>query len=533
MSIKRNMKKALESRGYLARAVDWVVEALSPAKAVNRAVARATMTSFTGASRTRNSMRTYSTGNVSPNQAIINDRDCLIERANDLDRNNDIAIGVRLKSNTSIIGTGLNLKSKIDPEKIGISQEEADALEKQIESIWNMWANSDYAQSEMKGNFHHLVSTAYNDKFCDGDVLFRRRYAPKRGIRKNAPLSTCYQLISGRRVSNRGYQSDTSTKVQGVNINADGVAISYDVLQGDPGEVRQWDKSYDWVTVNAYSKSGEVIARLLMDNERSGQCRGVPALSRTIEALKQMSDYTANVSASAVLQTMFTAFIETQQGTGLSTHNESLEDEVSNQKDDEVAMGAGSFVNLLPGEKVTLAQSAKNSSEFEAFLAVMMKKIGMSQNIPYQVLLNHFSSSYSSARAEIMEWWRNVKIQAQWLAYYMYQPAFESVIMEAHALGLINLEGILEDPIKKAAYLNAEWTGQAMPQIDPEKAIRASILKMESGISTGEREASADNGSDYNENLRVRGQERKEAEKNQVPLLATVGEETVTPTEGE
>ena len=518
------MRKRKDNRSTITKAVDNIIAFVSPKWAASRAEGRAMLSGFTGASKSRNSMKFYNPTSNSPNQVNIDDRSALIDRANDLDRNNEIAVGARLKSVASVIGSGLNHKSKIDGKKLGITEDEATEIEKQLENIWSMWSNSEFSVSEMSMNFHEMIAVGYNDSFIDGDCLLVEKYLPTRGIRRGSQLGTAYQLVRGPRVCNEGNTNDTEYKVAGVNLDKNGVAVSYDVLQGDAGELRLYDKSYTWTTVQAFHKNGNRKAKLLFKKERTGEYRGVPRLSRVIEALKQITDYSANVSASSVLFSMFTAFIETQQGTGLSTMNESLESEQDSLKSDEQAMGAGSFVNLEPGDSVKMAQFAKNSQEFDIFFATLMKKVGMAVGIPYQVLLSHFSSSYSSARAEIMEAWRNFRQQAKsWGS--VYQMAYEAVILEAHARGLVDLPDILTDPAKKAIYLKSEWTGQATPQIDPVRATKASILRMESSLSTGEREASETNGSDYNENLRVRGQERKEAEANGVPLLATVGEE--------
>jgi len=81
------------------------------------------------------------------------------------------------------------------------------------------------------------------------------------------------------------------------------------------------------------------------------------------------------------------------------------------------------------------------------------------------------------------------------------QPIFEQVIEEAVLKGYINLPGFIDNPVKKKAYLGAEWYGNSQGQIDPVKEVNASILKIKHGLSTTEREAMELNGSDWNENL--------------------------------
>jgi len=89
----------------------------------------------------------------------------------------------------------------------------------------------------------------------------------------------------------------------------------------------------------------------------------------------------------------------------------------------------------------------------------------------------------------------------KWLAKKFCQPIFEQVIEEAVLKGYIDLPDFLENPIAKKAYLGAVWYGNSPGQIDPVKEVTASVVKINNGLSTREREATELNGSDWNENL--------------------------------
>ena len=60
--------------------------------------------------------------------------------------------------------------------------------------------------------------------------------------------------------------------------------------------------------------------------------------------------------------------------------------------------------------------------------------------------------------------------------------------------------------------LIAEWYGSAQGQLDPIKEVRASVMKIESNMSTLAKETMEMTGGDYESNLKQRAKE-KEMEK--------------------
>ena len=93
------------------------------------------------------------------------------------------------------------------------------------------------------------------------------------------------------------------------------------------------------------------------------------------------------------------------------------------------------------------------------------------------------------------------------------QPAYEDVIAELVARGLIEAPGFFESPVIRRAWLGSQWTGDAMPQIDPLKEANAAGKRVELGISTRDREARETNGSTFLENHRqLRREEALRAE---------------------
>lgn len=68
-------------------------------------------------------------------------------------------------------------------------------------------------------------------------------------------------------------------------------------------------------------------------------------------------------------------------------------------------------------------------------------------------------------------------------------------------MGRINAPGFFDDARKRAAWSEANWYGPTFASLDPLKEMQAAILRLETGLSTREKEAAEITGTDYEENM--------------------------------
>ena len=92
-----------------------------------------------------------------------------------------------------------------------------------------------------------------------------------------------------------------------------------------------------------------------------------------------------------------------------------------------------------------------------------------------EMLLKQFNSSYSASRAALLEFWKLVKMRREWFVADWCRPIYEIFIYEAVARGRLNAPGFFNDPIKRMAWLGANFIGPSQGMLDPTKgAIRRS-----------------------------------------------------------
>jgi len=139
----------------------------------------------------------------------------------------------------------------------------------------------------------------------------------------------------------------------------------------------------------------------------------------------------------------------------------------------------------------------------------VLRQIGVALELPFEVLVKHFTASYSAARAALLEAWRFFRSRREWLAASFCQVVYEAWMDEAVALGRLKAPGYFADPLIRKAYLGADWIGDAQGQIDPVKEITAAEKRISLGVSTVTEETAAITGGDFERNVPLIKKERR------------------------
>ena len=134
--------------------VDSMIAVLAPCTALKRMQARARINLITnsgysesGASRRKNSMKGWKARSESPQKDIDLNLNLLRQRSRSLYMSNPIATSAIKTSRTNVVGSGLSVKPKIDYKTLGITKEEAIAIEESIKSEFKIWAESRFCDA--------------------------------------------------------------------------------------------------------------------------------------------------------------------------------------------------------------------------------------------------------------------------------------------------------------------------------------------------------------------------------------------------
>ena len=469
--------------------------------------------SETGASHERKSLKGFNPQSGSPNEDITYNLYDLRTRTRSLAMSGGLSLSALKTNRTNVIGCGLIFKPRIDREVLGLSEEEAIVWQKQTEREFALWAeNKNHCDALGINDFYKMQQLAFYSSIMSGDVstIIQRDetsvtkmlpYSLRLNIIEADRISTPNSfLVSGVMRSTEGTNSSNGNKIHdGVEVNKQGKVVAYHISNNYPGELT--DEPMNWVRVEAIGKETGLpnIIFTMQDVERPGQYRGLPLLAPVIETVLQIRRYTDSELMAAVVESLFTAFIKTNTKTGEIpfTEVEQEEQPIPNKTENEYEMGPGNIVHLLPDEDVTFGDPKRPAGGFPAFVEAVAVQIGAALEIPKEMLLKQFNSSYSASRAALLEFWKLVKMRREWFVSDWCRPIYEIFMYEAVARGRIKAPGFFNDPILRNAWLGADFIGPAQGMLDPTKEITAEEMMCENGFSTRSDSAIKLNGSDF------------------------------------
>ncbi|MCO7614505.1 phage portal protein [Pseudomonas chlororaphis] len=482
-------------------------------------------TRWRGASRVLRSMASWIPGLGSPRRDFNqSERRMLVARSRDAMRNHLVARAAITRLRTNVVGTGLVCRAQVDNEALGLSEEEADALNGRLDRLWSLYADDPReCDAEATLNHYQLQALVLVSSLVAGDVLV----ASPDQERPGCIFSTRLQLIESDRVSNPNGGMDRVDLVDGVECDALGAPVAYHVCTGYPGE-HLVGKTLAWERLTAFgAETGRRrVLHVLADKERPGQKRGMPYLAPVLEPLQKLERYSSAELMAAVISAMFTVFIK--KGSDFSAGNlpmTALSEERpdgDNTADGELSLGEGAVVDLGVGEEPVVANPGRPNAQFDPFFTAVVKEIGAALELPLEELLLHYSSSYSAARAAMLQAWRFYSLRRWWLACDFCQPSRELVIDEAVARGLIDLPGY-GDSAKRKAYCQAIWIGPARGAIDELKEANAAGKRIEIGVSNETLETAAMTGEPWQQVFRQRVREVDQRRKHSLQALPKSG----------
>lgn len=461
-----------------------------------------------GASRRKKSMRGWDSTSLTPQEDIDQNLDLLRQRSRSLYISSPLATSAIKTNRTNVVGAGLKLKARIDYEYLGMTKESADTWEKNTEKEFNLWAESRWCDAMRLNNFYELQQLALMSWLMNGDVFAINKRAEAKPW---MPYMLRLHLIEADRVSSpQKYLNDTTIAkapdgnwiYNGVEIDSSGAIVAYHICNRYPNSNLS-GRANQWTRVEAFgSKTGEPNVLQLMESERCEQYRGIPYLAPVIEVIKQISRYTEAELMAAIIESFFTAFIKVDAPKNEFPFEDSIQEEDRIETDASAyELGPGTINVLGKGEDVIFGDPKRPTSGFDTFVTAMAKHAGAALEIPYELLLKNFASSYSASRAALLEAWKSFKMRRSWFANDFCQPIYELWLSEAVAIGRVNAPGFFIDPAIRKAWSNASWNGPSPGQIDPTKEVDAATKRVEQGFSTRERETIELTGGNWDENV--------------------------------
>ena len=483
-----------------------------------------------GANREKNTLRSFLPTHYSAKSDIDFNIETLRNRAADLVMNSPIGCAAVTTSTANVISSGLKLFPRIKPKELGLTPEQAIEWSRTAKTEFEIWANSLNCDYYRRNSFAELQRIAYHSYLMDGDCfcLFKRRY-PTRDV----PYTLRLQLIEAGRVSNPVESGILGTSPYGVEMknvtNGNRIVNGIEVDKSGQFQAvwianRIWNEPYvtdakiEWQRVKVFGdETGKRNVLHICYDNRTEQYRGVPFLAPVIEAIKQISRYADAELTSTIIKSFFSIFFtENWQSNGFELNQVLPDDDTSSEMDKvmrEYKLGAGTLTKLPKGVDVKAIDRSNAQSTFDPFITAFLKQVGAALNLPYEILIKQFQSSYSASRAALLQAEDEFRQRRQAFINDFCQPIYENFMIEAVALGRIKADGFFDDPIRRAQWLKCDWYVEGSHLLDVTKELQGAQMRIALGLTTHAQEAAELAGTDYYENLEVLSREYEMREK--------------------
>lgn len=468
-----------------------------------------------GASRSKSSMAGWIATGGSPEEDITDNAQLLRERSRDAFMGICLARGAIETYVSDVIGYGLYPTPSPDADYLGWSAAKTRVNTDRLGKYFDSWADSPAADYHDRFSFYQLQSLAFQSMLLSGDCPVLLPFDP----RPQYQFDLRVRVLEADRIMTppaRHEGAELEKIYGGVEIDDEGRVVAYWIAQRHPLQRRFTSRAPGdhFVRVPVYGgDSGRRNMLFLMRPERPEQRRGVPMLSCVLEPLKQMGRYIEATTVKAVITSYFTAFIKSElPGADMlenllpQAQRDSILGNVGGGMYD-LALGPGIINFLKPGEEVAFSTNTASDPNFHSFIIGLTQQIGSALGIPYEILLKQFNSSYSASRAALLDFNRRVKVSRQLMIDQFAQPVYEEWLSEAVEKGVIDAPGFFENAHVRRSWCRCIWTGASPGSIDPIKEIDAANRRIQTGVSTVERESIEINGSDWRENTVQQGRE--------------------------
>lgn len=454
-------------------------------------------TRYRGASRTLRSLAQWlpTIGSATSDMPASEQR-TLRARSRDAFRGHMIARAALTRSRTNIVGTGLMCRPSVDHETLGLTPEDGEKLSSVIRNSFEQWAEDPIeCDWEMTSDFYALQGLALLSAMLSGDVFGLTPF----DVRPGGVSGLKVQLVEADRVSNQDDGCDSDELVDGIDIR-NGAPIGCWIRDSHPGDVKNQNlPTWAYYPIVGGETGRRRVLHVWNDKERPGQMRGVPFLAPILEPLRQIERYGSAELMAAVISAMLTVFIERD-----ATASEEFDAdgnpipafEGQTAESPNLAMGNAAIVDLAPGERAKEVDPSRPNANFDPFFMAVVKQIGAALELPVDELLLHYQSSYSAARAAMLQAWRFYTLRRWALVQQFCAPVYGLWMDEEVAAGRLNLPGYA-DPVKRRAYARALWIGPARGSMDELKEAKAAQARIEAGVSNETIETAAMTGEDW------------------------------------
>jgi len=411
------------------------------------------------------------------------------KRSRDANRNDPIASGTTDTMKINIVGSGLKPQSKIRADVLSITETKAEDLRRQAESCFRKFAPR--AGSDNRLDFDELQFLAIAKIIEDGETIVLPTWANE----KWRPYGRCLEMLESERLISPKRAKNNQNIKDGIKFGSRGEPLRYYITRSDK-------LNEEPTVISAFDSKGRPKVLHIFPTKRPGQRRGVPFFSPVLSYFKDLADYLEAEVVAARVAACLAVFITKQDAMTTAINMATGTESGTNNRIQGIEPGLVGYLN--PGESINVVDPKRPGDSFGPFVESLLRIIGTSLNLPYELLIKDFSkTNYSSARAALLEGRRSFMTWRNWFARKFCQPVWDMVLEEAFLRGDFQAPDFYKF---RHEYTQSIWIGGGWGWVDPVKEVDAARKAIDYGFSTLADENAAQ-GKDWEETIQQRKRE--------------------------
>lgn len=427
---------------------DRVVSWFSPQAGVRRAHARQVLSYYEAAKPDRMRKGRRETGG--PNESVLRAGMTLTQIARHLEQNYDLARGVL---NALVVNT-------VGANGIGVEPQPRKAdgtidleLARQLLDLWVNWG--EVPEVTRRHDWESTQRIAARTWFRDGEVFSQLLSGLVAGLDHGTRVPMSLELLEADYVP-QAMNSDNPVVVQGVQLNAWGAPVLYNVLKGLP----TLGASSLYVGQTKQIPAVNMLHVAAVDRIR--QVRGVSVFASVLNRFDDLKDYEESERIAAKIAASMAAFI--RKGSP-----DQYDPDINDQPRHLKFRPGMVFDDLRPGEEIGMIDTNRPNPNLETYRDGQMRGVAAGTGPTASSVMRKYEGSYSSQRQELVEGYAAYAVLSDEFIGRFVRPIYKRFVATAVVAGVLKVPaGTRMESLADALYVPPQ-----MPWIDPLKEAKA------------------------------------------------------------